>query len=158
MICLTIPGQPIAQPRYKVSRKTGRLFIAKLSDGSPHPIHNWKAEIVSAARRVKINEPMDGPIQMCVFFHIKRPDSHLKKNGGLRKSKHHAHIQKPDLDNLVKAVKDAISDSGNIWHDDCQVVKTHAEKLWTTRFPFAQVLLREAEVRCETQDHDQETA
>jgi Holliday junction resolvase RusA-like endonuclease len=41
------------------------------------------------------------------------------------------HIAKPDLDNLAKAVMDAISDLGTIWRDDSQVAALRMSKMYT---------------------------
>ena len=40
------------------------------------------------------------------------------------------HTSKPDLDNLVKAVKDAITQIGVIWADDSQVGISWSEKIY----------------------------
>ena len=36
------------------------------------------------------------------------------------------HVVKPDLDNLVKAVLDALNDLA--WHDDAQIIELHVSK------------------------------
>ncbi|MDI9559696.1 MAG: RusA family crossover junction endodeoxyribonuclease, partial [Pseudomonadota bacterium] len=36
------------------------------------------------------------------------------------------HTKKPDLDNLLKALKDAMT--GIVWHDDAQIVSLSARK------------------------------
>ena len=38
------------------------------------------------------------------------------------------HVKKPDLDNLIKAFKDAAK--GILWHDDSQVVQMTARKAY----------------------------
>lgn len=38
------------------------------------------------------------------------------------------HVKKPDSDNLIKAVKDALT--GILWRDDCQVWKEQVTKIY----------------------------
>lgn len=40
------------------------------------------------------------------------------------------HAQKPDLDNLVKLVMDAVTSTRALWLDDCQVSRVSAVKEW----------------------------
>jgi Holliday junction resolvase RusA-like endonuclease len=39
------------------------------------------------------------------------------------------HVKKPDLDNLIKLVKDCCN--GIVWHDDSQVVKEECQKFYS---------------------------
>ena len=49
------------------------------------------------------------------------------------------HTKKPDLDNLIKFVKDCAN--GILWHDDSQVVTIEAAKLYSEE-PETRILLR----------------
>jgi Holliday junction resolvase RusA-like endonuclease len=44
-------------------------------------------------------------------------------------------VVKPDLDNLEKLLKDAITDSGIVWHDDSQVTAHNTQKCYTQGVP-----------------------
>ena len=55
-------------------------------------------------------------------FAMPRPASHTTSRGAMTKSAPAAHICKPDIDNLAKAVMDALTDAG-AWRDDCQIVE-----------------------------------
>jgi Holliday junction resolvase RusA-like endonuclease len=58
------------------------------------------------------------PAELTVSFYFLRPPSIPKKRT--------AHVVKPDLDKLVRAIKDALK--GIVYHDDSQVVTVHAHK------------------------------
>ncbi len=102
-----VPGQPIAQPRHRVSGK--HRYIAPLKDGRPHPIHAWKELIALTAKQQEweIVKMPDGII-MSLYFILKRPKG----------NKRQYHTTKPDRDNLMKAVKDALE--GIIYENDSQ--------------------------------------
>jgi Holliday junction resolvase RusA-like endonuclease len=59
-----------------------------------------------------------GPIKMIVKFYLRRPLSLPKKITH--------HIKKPDIDNLVKAIKDA--NKGILFRDDSQIVELTVTK------------------------------
>ena len=73
-----------------------------------------------------ITEPVAGPLSVDLIFSMPIPKSVKAASGD-------KHIKKPDLDNLVKLVLDAITDSGAIWHDDSQIVAITAHKMYCTR-------------------------
>jgi Holliday junction resolvase RusA-like endonuclease len=75
------------------------------------------------------------PVSVDITFLFERPKSHYgsrNKKPYLKDSAPEYHTQKPDIDNLEKAVFDAISDAG-MWKDDCQVVISTSAKRWTRR-------------------------
>lgn len=67
--------------------------------------------------------PKDGPwcdpIELNMRFFLKKPKSHPK-------TKHVWHTKKPDVDKLIRSIKDSLS--GIIYMDDRQVVSVHAFK------------------------------
>jgi len=44
------------------------------------------------------------------------------------------HPKKPDLDNLIKAVTDAITDTQRVWLDDSQIYEITATKTYALQF------------------------
>ena len=120
MIQFTIPGDPIAQPRPKAQKRGGFVHIYT----PDKKIRPYKQAIQLAARTAMAGqEPLEGPLSLLVVFLFKRPKSHTKKQ---REDSRHA--QKPDVDNLVKAVCDALNEIA--WHDDAQVFCLTAVKEW----------------------------
>ena len=123
MISFTVPGDPVAQPRHKVSTRGG---FAKAYIPKDHPIHAYKEAIQLAAKIAMAGRaPVEGPVLVTVLFRFGRPKSHSK---AARSNDNHK--QKPDLDNLCKAVLDALN--GICWTDDSQVCQIRASKAWRT--------------------------
>ena len=87
-----------------------------------------KADIALSARAAGVR-PMSGAVEIWINFAFRRPKSHLRKDGTLKPSAPVHHLRVPDLDNLVKTVKDGLK--GIAWRDDCQVVGMHVDKCWT---------------------------
>ena len=116
---LLVPGLPVAQPR-RTSRgmrlKSGAVARVDFVPKS-HPIHGWRALITGlATAKWAGRPPLDGPVQLKVVFLFPRPGRLVWKR---RPMPIEPHVAKPDADNLVKAVKDALK--GIAWLDDCQV-------------------------------------
>lgn len=118
MIQFTIPGVPIAQPRHKVSGK--HRWLPKTKAGDEHPVVAYKEEIRLRAQQEDA-KPIKGPVYLYVIFVMPRP-SKGKTPTRLW------HASKPDLDNLVKAVQDALK--GVAWKDDTQVCCASISKVY----------------------------
>lgn len=113
-----IPGEPIAQPRVKVSTKGG---FARAYTERDHPIHAYK----QAIRLAYVNaggEILEGPIEIRIACWFERPKGHSKK----RREQAEPKTTKPDLDNIGKAVLDALNDIA--YNDDGQVCRLTVEK------------------------------
>lgn len=113
-----IPGEPIAQPRVKVSTKGG---FARAYAERDHPVHAYK----QAIRLAYVNaggEILEGPIEIRIACWFERPKSHSKK----RRQQAEPKTTKPDLDNLAKAILDALNEIA--YNDDGQVCRLTVEK------------------------------
>ena len=115
-------GDPVDMPRHKVTIK-GQHPHAYI-DGK-HKIHAWKALIqdkVSTAIDNNGGIPylLSDSVSVDLVFTFPRPKSLPKKVTH--------HIKKPDVDNLAKAVLDALN--GIIYRDDSQVNKLSVSKLY----------------------------
>lgn len=74
-----------------------------------------------------------------------RPKSHFGTGRNAEKLKKQApeyHIQKPDIDNLVKSTMDAITNI-NLWRDDCQVDSLITRKVWVDRDPGVNIIIEQ---------------
>lgn len=112
-----IYGEPMAQGRPRAFTRPGMKGV-RFYD--PTPSKNWKMDVRHEVMRAGA-QVLEGPIYMRLIFYLPRP-KYLK-------DKVRAHVKKPDLDNLVKAVKDALK--GVCWKDDSQVFDLKAEKHYT---------------------------
>lgn len=133
----TVPGQPVAQPRPRISTWGGRGRAYTPTD---HPIHAYRQAIVLAAKgaaAARRHQVTDEPVVLEITAVFGRPPSHLTKNGSPRAS---APVFPPknDASNVAKGVEDAITDSGAIWVDDDQVVDLRVVK----RYAFANEMPR----------------
>lgn len=117
-------GEPKGQPRPRAfARKFGSKWSARVFD--PGTAEGWKSQIAVAARE-HITEPLLSPVKLEIVFNFQRPRSHFTKKG-LRQTAPRYHTAKPDIDNAVKAIMDALTQLG-AWHDDKQVVSLSVRK------------------------------
>ena len=113
-------GTPKAQPRPRLS---------KYGVYNPTTAKAWKTDVkLAMAEHVATFEKGEA-VKLHLKFFFKRPKSHVKTNGELRKGISQQHVQKPDIDNLAKAVLDAMTDAG-VWHDDSQIFHLVTSKHW----------------------------
>lgn len=136
-ICFLIPGQPVPQPRPRVSTRGGfgRAYTPK-----GHAIHAYRQAITLMAGQQR---KVTGAVELEVEAVFARPPSHWRK-----------HDLRPDAppwpradgDNLLKGIADAITDSG-LWADDDAVVFWSIRKRWAPRECAGSTLItiREAE-------------
>ena len=117
-----VNGQPVAQPRHRIASR-GRYATAYIPKG--HAIHAWKYAIAEAAReqaeRIGWVPVKNEPLVVLMQFYFKQSRSN--------KTRHH--VQRPDLDNLAKAVLDALH--GIVFLDDACVVGLRLEKEWASQ-------------------------
>lgn len=120
----TIPGVPVAQPRARaISAGSGhaRLYEAK----KEHPIHTFKATAKLTAREKFTGAPLTEPLVLSVQFVFPRPKRlQRKRDPAWRLPK----PDKPDADNLLKAVMDALNEV--VWADDRQIFQVTNLSKW----------------------------
>ena len=71
-----------------------------------------------------------GVVRIQLDFFLPRPKAHLDRHGVPKPKSPVWHWQKPDLDNLIKAVTDAITDTQRVWLDDSQICQITATKTY----------------------------
>ena len=128
-----VPGIPKAQPRPRAfARKMGNgKYVARVYEAGT--AENWKSAIPVAAVQNRPPSPIDGPIRVDMEFFFPRPLSHYvggKASNPVKPTAPDWHTQKPDRDNLDKAVLDALTQIGGFWHDDAQVCAGRLSKLY----------------------------
>jgi Holliday junction resolvase RusA-like endonuclease len=129
---ITIDIEPIPQPRHRVTSIGGR---ARTYLPTKHPVHQYKRAIAEAVK----DWPKYGkgvPLSLELWFWLPMPASWSKRKQAANLWK--PHTQKPDIDNLTKAVMDAMS---GCWHDDCQVADLTVRKRWCTSGEGGRVLI-----------------
>jgi len=140
----TFIGIPKAQGRPKFARR-GKLTVAYDPKDSAQYKNNVAAQVV-AQKPVLIGR--DVPIYLTLDFYLPRPKGHYKTSGDI-KEKYIAvrHTSKPDLDNLVKAVKDSLK--GIVWNDDSQVFYTISSKNYANDKPKVFITVKSPENKSE---------
>ena len=79
------------------------------------------------------------PIEMYITAYFPVPKSTTKKDRERIRNKELFPMKKPDIDNIVKVICDALN--GIAYHDDKQVVKLEVRKLYTEDEPKVVVAL-----------------
>jgi Holliday junction resolvase RusA-like endonuclease len=120
-ITFTVPGDPVPQPRVRVSTRGG---FARAYVPSKHPVHAYRLSVAQAAIACGLS-PTSEPIEVIVDAVFQRPKSHLTKRG--LKSTAPA-LPRPDVDNIGKAVLDALKEL----FDDTIVRRLIVEKSYGT--------------------------
>lgn len=128
-----IPGQPIPQPRVRVSTRGG---FARAYVPSRHPIHAYRQAIALASRNAGT---ITGACSLEIAAVFARPASHWRKGGLAKSSPAWPGHRDGDLDNVAKAVADSLP-----FADDTQVVELVASKRYAARDeePHTIVLVR----------------
>ena len=118
---ITIKGNPIAKKRPRFARRGN--FVKTYNDQQTEE-GRWLWEAMP-----QITKKFTGAVKLTVSFCFNRPKSHYGTGKNSKRLKVNApvsHTKKPDLDNLVKFVKDCLN--GQAWDDDAQVCKLFATK------------------------------
>lgn len=147
LLTITVPGEPQSQDRRtrQLRAKDGRQFAGTYLLTQTR---KWREAILFAARRHPDfpREPWDGPVRVSIEAFFERPKYMMAKkfgDGPIRKN------SKPDADNLVKAVLDALTPprpkrvtseaeravlrKGYMWEDDGQVHLGPVDRYYASR-------------------------
>lgn len=111
-IIITVPGEPIARPRQRVGMVQGHART--FTDGK-HPVHAYKAAIRLAYQAACDAAPTDQPVTVLIEAVFSRPKSKCWKSKPMPS---YPHTSKPDVDNIAKAILDALN--GIAYRDDSQ--------------------------------------
>jgi Holliday junction resolvase RusA-like endonuclease len=119
---ITIDIEPVPQPRQRTATIGGRArsYIPKC-----HQIHGYKSVIAARLHDWPCYEK-GVPVRLSMVFRFAMPASWSRAKRERMRGRLHA--QKPDIDNLLKAVMDAMN---GCWGDDCQVATFgQLSKVW----------------------------
>jgi Holliday junction resolvase RusA-like endonuclease len=117
-ITFTVEGDPVPQPRPRVSTRGGfgRAYVP-----STHPVHAYRRALASTARAAGLSLTAE-PLNVVIDAVFVRPKSHLNK-AGIKPTA--PKLPRPDVDNIAKAVLDALQD---VIGDDTLVQRLVVEK------------------------------
>lgn len=122
MISFTIPVDPMS---VQFSGKRVMVRAGKPIFFKQKKVIKWEQSIEWLTAPYRPAEPLEGPLEMKVFFVLRRPK-------GLMAKKHSPdrmwNVHRPDLDNLQKGLQDALK---AFWKDDSQIVRLSLGKAYT---------------------------
>jgi Holliday junction resolvase RusA-like endonuclease len=124
-IAFTVDGDPVAQPRPRVTTRGGH---GHAYTPAGHAIHGYRQEVALAAKAAGC-EPHGEPVSVVIDLVFGRPKSHLRASGEPKPSA--PTLPRPDVDNAAKAVLDSLN--GIAWVDDSQVSRLVVEKSYGTK-------------------------
>lgn len=123
-----VPGEPVGKARPRVCVRCGRAHAY-----TPAKTANYENLIANCAKAEMIREgfervekPMTVKLIVMAFFCPPKSWSQKKRKAALQGVVHH--IVKPDLDNVLKAVGDALN--GVVYDDDSQITDCHIRKAY----------------------------
>jgi len=122
-ITFFVPGDPI--PFARAGANGARRFTPKKQRNGMAVARLCAERAMTEAGR----KPFEGPVRLTVRATFVIPASWPKK----KQAAAHWKCSKPDLDNVVKLIKDAVKSV--VWIDDAQVSKLDAEKIYTRALP-----------------------
>jgi crossover junction endodeoxyribonuclease RusA len=127
-ITFFVPGQPVPQGSKSgfVNKNTGRVQIVDKDVRLPQ----WRMKVTAHAmdavqhHSIALDYPLEGPVGAQITFRMPRPKGHYgtgRNAGVLKDSAPRYPASMPDLDKLLRAIFDALTDA-HVWRDDGQVV------------------------------------
>jgi len=137
-ITFFVAGDPKPQPRPRAGTFQGKSRIY-----DPRTAEGWKHRIASDAMKFRPSEPLTGPLAVYILFCFKRPQALMRKKDPIDRIRH---TKKPDIDNLVKAVLDELTQLG-FWRDDNQICQITGTKWYIMKegedIPGAMIIIHE---------------
>jgi len=119
MIKFTVYGEPVPKARARVffNKHVGRVMAY-----TPKKTMSWENLVASTASQYcPKSGVITGPVKVTLRIYRNIPKSFSKTKTEMADSGELLPITKPDIDNILKSVCDALN--GVIWHDDSQVVE-----------------------------------
>jgi Holliday junction resolvase RusA-like endonuclease len=138
-IHLIIQGEPVAQGRPRAGkiqrgRNRGQTILY-----DPEKSKDYKLYLKFAASQQAPEKPLEGPLQLVVHIYRSIPTSFSKKKQAAAEAGEIRPTTKPDADNYLKGVSDALNKI--IWKDDSQIVSATVEK-WYSQQPRTEVIVQ----------------
>lgn len=127
MIRFEVPGEPVAKARPRITRYGAY---------TPEKTKNYET-LVKELFAIKHGQTLlEGELGIKLKLFFKIPKSTSKKRKKLMEDKELRPIKRPDLDNCLKSITDALN--GLAYKDDSQIVSATIEKYYSEK-PRAEV-------------------
>lgn len=113
-----VAGVPIPQGSKKGFARGRSVQIV---DDNKAVLHPWREQVARVAFSTwAYGKPIEGACRVDAAFVLPRPATVRRDLPTVR----------PDLDKLLRALLDGITQAGNVWADDSRVVEVHTTKLY----------------------------
>ena len=141
MIKFTYHGEAVGKGRPRVTARGGKFAHAYTPKRTKEFEDAIRFEFMAS-----VSDPMpiykrEQALKANVLIGCSIPKSYSKKKQALCRDRFIAPNKKPDIDNILKAIFDAIGD-GFCYEDDCQITQVTAEKVYAEE-PFVEVTIDE---------------
>ena len=135
-ITFDVVGVPAPQGSHRAFVVNGR---ARMTEAAGTKGTQWRDAVAQAARNVAPDTPLDGPLRLTVEFRFPMPTS---RRAAARAAGIAPKIGAPDLDKLVRAVGDALTEAGLIT-DDARICTVVAHKYEVVGWTGARIRIEE---------------
>ena len=123
-IRIVVDGKPVPWARHQGGRTT-RPF-------TPAKVRTYQDVLrVLAQQEMRDQAPVVGPLAMTVRVALPLPKAFSKRKVVSALAGEILPVTRPDLDNYIKVVLDALN--GIVWRDDAQVVRVEARKVYALK-------------------------
>lgn len=118
MTAFFVSGVPQPQGSKSGFIADGRAVVV---DKNPKMLKPWRKAVTDVARATwEYGALLEGPVRVEAVFVLPRPKS-------VKRALPHV---RPDSDKLARSILDSVTDAGNVWRDDAQVVQLHVSKIY----------------------------
>ena len=142
VICFTVPGKPQGKARARTFYNAKTKAMSSITPDKTVLYENFICTcFLEAAGEQRFSDEAYIKVRIQAFYEIPKSSSKVKRtameNGEILPAK------KPDIDNIVKAVLDALNEVA--YRDDNQVVELQIRKQYSNR-PRLEICMEELEV------------
>lgn len=134
-VTFEIPGEPMGKQRPKF-RSTGKF----VQTYTPDKTVNYET-LVKELYAINQYPMLQGELSVEVTAYLTIPESASQKKKDQMKNGDIHPTKKPDLDNILKIICDALNKIA--YKDDAQIVSAHVYKVFAVERPFVRVKIRE---------------
>lgn len=127
-IKFTIPGEPVAKGRARFARRGN--FVTTYTPEKTARYENLVKLAAQKAMAVAVEAPIECAVGLIICAYFSVPRSWSLKRQSAAESGEVMHTKRPDLDNVIKSIKDGANCV--VWNDDSQVVDIRASKRYGT--------------------------
>lgn len=136
IVSFTVDGVPVGKGRPKFSSRGS--FVRAYT---PKKTSDYESTVRLAGKAAMgASEPLETPVSLYLYVRVPIPTSYSKKATAACLDGSMKPIKRPDADNILKAVSDALN--GICYKDDSQIVNIHVTKVFAS-IPGVDVCVKE---------------